>query len=134
MKTVEKKDTTFLTSSDVVDFTSKVNEMNDVFKKHGFDFPSNDFSVFKGGFSYSAGEWNGKSVWYRENGQMQSEGNWKDGNRDGKYVEYRSNGQIFQEGNYRDGERCGKWVGYDEAGNMTSEKMYDNGVCVEGCK
>ena len=46
MNKVENKDTTFFIASDVMDFTWEVNEMNDFFKKNGFDFPSSVFEQY----------------------------------------------------------------------------------------
>ena len=44
-----------------------------------------------------------KTETYYENGQIQEEGNYKDGKEDGKYTWYYENGQIMEEGNYKDG-------------------------------
>ena len=45
---------------------------------------------------------------------------------------YYESGEIQSEGNYKEGD--GKYVGYDEDGNITDEDIYENGVCVEMCE
>ena len=70
--------------------------------------------------------------WYYESGEIQSEGNYKEGKQDGQFVEYYESGKIKWEGNYKEGD--GKYVGYDEDGNITDEDIYENGVCVEMCE
>ena len=68
-------------------------------------------------------------VEYYENGQVEVEGNRKDGERDGKWGWYYESGQIGVEENYKDGE-LKKRVWYDEEGNITSEGCYDMGEYV----
>ena len=43
------------------------------------------------------------TYWY-ENGQKESETNWKDGERHGKSISWDENGQIESEENYSDGK------------------------------
>ena len=54
----------------------------------------------------------GPYVEYYENGQVEVEGNRKNGERDGKWVWYDENGKIEAEGSYKDGYKIGKWVYY----------------------
>ena len=65
-------------------------------------------------------------VEYYENGQVEVEGNRKDGERDGKWVWYDENGKIEAEGSYKDGYKIGKWVYYYEDGQLRSEEYYDD--------
>ena len=65
-------------------------------------------------------------VEYYENGQVEVEGNRKDGERDGKWVWYDENGKIEAEGSYEDGYKIGKWAYYYEDGQLRSEEYYDN--------
>ena len=46
-----------------------------------------------------------KKETYYENGQIEEEGNYKDGQMDGKWTEYFIDGQIFIEANYKDGKK-----------------------------
>ncbi len=46
----------------------------------------------------------GKNLCKYENGQIESEGNFKDGKVDGKMTMWHENGQIESEKNYKDGE------------------------------
>ena len=47
----------------------------------------------------------GPWVWYNENGQLDSKGVFKDGEREGPWVFYHDNGQLNDEysGTYKDG-------------------------------
>ena len=47
---------------------------------------------------------NGKWTWWHENGQIESEGNFKNGKKDGKRTWWNENGQILSEGNFKDGK------------------------------
>ena len=47
---------------------------------------------------------------YYENGQIESEVNYKDGILDGKTTYWRKNGQIDFEEYYKDGKKDGKWT------------------------
>ena len=67
-----------------------------------------------------------RSVEYYENGQVEVEGNRKDGERDGKWVWYGENGQIEAEGSYENGYKIGKWVYYYADGQLMSEEYYDD--------
>ena len=49
----------------------------------------------------------------------------KDGPK--RFVEYYENGQVEVEGNRKDGERDGKWVWYDENGKIEAEESYKDG-------
>ena len=69
----------------------------------------------------------GPYVEYYENGQVEVEGNYKDGVKDGKHVGYYKNGQILVEGNYKDGKEDGKWVGYYSSGEIKREENYKDG-------
>ena len=45
-----------------------------------------------------------KRSWY-DNGNLESEGNDKDGRQDGLWKYWHENGQLQYEGNYKDGKR-----------------------------
>ena len=88
---------------------------------------------------------------YRDNGKIMFEQNFKDGKRDGKYIDYlpngkimfeqnykndiidgkciwyHENGQIEEEGNYKDGKKDGKWIWYYEGGQIFGEGNYKDG-------
>ena len=81
------------------------------------------------------GPWNGKFVAYHNNGQIQSEGNYENGERVGTWVVYDENGQIIAEGEYKkDGETGREWIGkfieYYYNGQMRWEWNYKNGETV----
>lgn len=63
-----------------------------------------------------------------ENGQARSEKYYEEGSlRLVKQVLYYPNGQIQQEGEFKDGRRHGKWISYFENGNKWSLNSYDIG-------
>ena len=62
-----------------------------------------------------------------DNGQIKSEGNYKNGNKDGKWVWYYESGKVKWEVNYVDGKQEGKWVRYYESGKVWWEGNYVNG-------
>ena len=65
---------------------------------------------------------------YYGNGQLKSEGNYKDGKEDGKWTFYHGNGQIWYAGNYKNGKKDGKWTFYGgEKRYIYKEVNYKNG-------
>jgi len=60
----------------------------------------------------------GKWIYYYENGNVWSEGFFKDGKSDGKRTTHYENGKIFYEGYYKDDRRVGVWKFYDEKGTL----------------
>ena len=60
----------------------------------------------------------GNNLCKYENGQIKSEGNYKDGKPDGKVIDWYENGQIEAEGNYKDGKPDGKVTGWFENGQI----------------
>jgi antitoxin component YwqK of YwqJK toxin-antitoxin module len=82
---------------------------------------------FERGLRY--GPW----VRYHDNGQLWSEGTWKDGKQDGPKVVYYANGQLRSEGTYKDGKKDGPWVRYHRDGTVNDELTgtFKDGVKVE---
>ena len=69
----------------------------------------------------------GKSlVWY-ENGQLQYETDYKNGQIDGKSRAWYENGQLSYETDYKNGKIDGKSLVWRENGQLTYEKDYTNG-------
>ena len=66
-----------------------------------------------------------------ENGQLKSEGNWKDGKMEGLWKYYYENGQLELEGNQKDGKTDGLWKKYYENGQLKYESIYKNGNKIE---
>lgn len=77
--------------------------------------------------SWKSGRWNGKGIWYWENGKVYYEGDFIDGQPEGKGVSYQSNGKIRYKGSWSKGEYSGQGILYDE-----NEKIEYNGEFVEG--
>ncbi len=67
------------------------------------------------------GKW---SYWY-ENGNLWSEGYYKDGENDSIRNVWFENGKKRYEGLYHSGKEAGKWKFYDEKGQLAKEVDYD---------
>lgn len=51
--------------------------------------------------------------------------------KDGELIKgtfYHENGNVQQEGTYKNGELHGEWISYNEKGEKTALAQYDNGV------
>ena len=73
---------------------------------------------------------------YHPNGQLKSEGVYKDGKRIGEWVFYHPNGKIEQKGKYDEkGHTQGMWKWYYESGNLLREEIFlndkENGIMTE---
>jgi uncharacterized protein len=126
--------------------TTKYSYYNDVLNK------MDDF--IQSGEHYKEGNLIGKTkyVWYRHNGQLREEWNYKDGELYGRQrswfangqIEYEGashyngkligkatwwykNGQIKEENNYKDDKEDGKWTAWYENGQKRQEGNYKNG-------
>ena len=76
----------------------------------------------------------GNNLCKYENGQIKSEGNYKDGKPDGKVIDWYENGQIEAEENYKDGKLDGKATYWHENGQVEKEATYKDGKCIsENC-
>jgi antitoxin component YwqK of YwqJK toxin-antitoxin module len=78
---------------------------------------------------YMEGEYkNGKreGVWksWNENGNLWSEGTFKNGLDEGLRTIYHENGKKFIEGYYTNGKKTGIWKFYDENGNFVKEENF----------
>ena len=49
------------------------------------------------------------------------------GNKIGYWKYYYSNGQIKTQGKYKDGEREGEWINYNELGDIVITYLYKEG-------
>ncbi len=64
---------------------------------------------------------------YHKNGQLEYEGNFKDGKREGLWKYYYSTGQLEWEGNFKDGKEEGLFKIYYENGQLMMEGNYKDG-------
>ena len=76
---------------------------------------------------YENGERTGQWVEWYKNGQMRYEGQYENGEETGRWVEWYKNGQMKYEGQYENGGETGRWVEWDEKGEMKYEGQYENG-------
>ena len=74
----------------------------------------------------------GNNLCKYENGQIKSEGNYKDGKPDGKVIDWYENGQIEAEGNYKDGKLDGKATYWHENGKIKGKVTFKDGKCISG--
>jgi antitoxin component YwqK of YwqJK toxin-antitoxin module len=73
----------------------------------------------------SKGEKNGLWKSYYPNGNVWSEGEFKDGLDHGIRKAYYENGQKRFEGKYENGRKRGMWIFWDENGKESSREMLD---------
>lgn len=78
-----------------------------------------------------AGQLDGLSEVWHENGQKEEELNFKNGQRHGLNVWWHDNGQKESEWNYKDGEKHGVCKNYGKDGNMTKTERWEDGWLVE---
>ena len=57
-------------------------------------------------------KYEGKGIYYYENGNKQYEGDWKNGNYEGKGIFYDENGNKQYEGDFKNGNYEGKGIKY----------------------
>lgn len=82
--------------------------------------------------TYKNGIPHGPFVWYWENGQLWTKGNYTDGEIDGPWIQYWSNGQLMTKGNFINGVPDGPWLVYSSDGVLDTEESgtYKDGVKV----
>ena len=77
--------------------------------------------------TYNNGHRDGKWIFWYDNGNKQSEETYKDGKIDGKCIGWHDNGQKQFEGTYKDEKKNGKWIHWYDNGNKQSELEYHKG-------
>ena len=82
--------------------------------------------------NYKDGKPDGKVTGWFENGQIQTILNLKDGKLDGKVIDWYENGQIEAEENYKDGKLDGKATYWHENGKIKGKVTFKNGKCISG--
>jgi antitoxin component YwqK of YwqJK toxin-antitoxin module len=70
---------------------------------------------------------------YFEEGTLQVEDAFKDGERHGKRIEYYENGKVKVEETYREGTREGKRIEYYDDGTIVIERTFKDGKCISNC-
>ena len=74
----------------------------------------------------------GNNLCKYENGQIKSEGNYKDGKPDGKVTGWFENGQIQTVLNLKDGKLDGKATYWHENGKIKGKVTFKDGKCISG--
>jgi len=72
------------------------------------------------------GKRNGLCTWYYENGQISSEGTFKDGKQNGLFIGYYLNGKKKSERTVIDGKINGLWIEYYENGQKKTEEPWED--------
>lgn len=70
------------------------------------------------------GKQQGKSsIWY-ENGELQQEGEYKDGIKNGKWLSFFNNGRLETISFYKTGNKVGVWIYYNILGDTVKREAY----------
>ena len=72
----------------------------------------------------------GRATSWRDNGQLASESNYKDGNLDGTYKLWHVNGQLCEEFSYKDGNLDGTYKFWHANGQLREECFYKDGKLI----
>jgi antitoxin component YwqK of YwqJK toxin-antitoxin module len=97
----------------------------------------NDVVILKDGLVFLKNRsqpFTGKNLCKYENGQIEEEGSFKDGESVGKWTNWYENGQKWKEGNWKDNTPEGKWTWWYKNGQKWKEGSYsdcefDQGKC-----
>lgn len=68
---------------------------------------------------------NGLFYEYARNGQIISEGQYRDGKEEGLWRDYYEGGQLAAEGHYADGEEVGEWHYWNPDGTPSESRRLD---------
>ena len=82
--------------------------------------------------NYKDGKPDGKVTGWFENGQIQTVLNLKDGKLNGTVIDWYENGQIEAEENYKDGKLDGKATYWHENGKIKGKVTFKDGKCISG--
>ena len=69
---------------------------------------------------------NGRETNYFSNGQVESEGSYKDNLKEGEWFYYDTHGMPIGSGKYKKGQRFGRWEGFEKNGYVSYEGNYKN--------
>ena len=69
----------------------------------------------------------GKYIEWYDNGNIQEEGEYKNGKKEGKWTWWWADGNKKEEGEYKNGEDNGKWTGWYDDDNKMYEREYKDG-------
>jgi antitoxin component YwqK of YwqJK toxin-antitoxin module len=77
--------------------------------------------------NFKDGEWNGLYESYYENGLLREKANWKDGELDGFWESYYENGLLREKANWKDGKKDGLYELYFMNGQLEVKENYKDG-------
>lgn len=78
--------------------------------------------------NYHQGNQTGKWTWYYSNGNLQYIENFIDGKEDGEYIYYFINGNIRTTGTYSKGKQVGKWEEWYQDGKPRQTEYWTDGI------
>ncbi len=67
----------------------------------------------------------GKFTEFHDNGNLRTEGQFKEGNPDGMWKRYHYYGALYEQGNYRNNIKDSLWQQWDDKGKLVKESFYD---------
>ena len=77
---------------------------------------------------------NGVVQTWCDNGQLETEGIYKDGKKDSVFKSWYEDGQLFLEGTFNNGRRNDVWKAYWENGRLKYESTHKNGELISDKK
>jgi antitoxin component YwqK of YwqJK toxin-antitoxin module/Tfp pilus assembly protein PilF len=77
---------------------------------------------------FSCGKETGSMTYFYGKDEVDSHYTMENGQYHGPAQVYHTNGQLYSEGNFKDGKMDSLWVWYDPLGNVTSKTWYENGT------
>lgn len=103
------------------------------YKKHtDVPFTGKEENYFENGQLNSKGHYKGgnkEGLWevYFKDGKLQSKGYWKDRKRNGSYESYTFLGHLDSKGHYKDGKKDGLWEFYQGPSSLWHKGHYKDG-------
>jgi TonB family protein len=85
-------------------------------------------------YSYKNGEKDGAYLCHYESGQLKNQGLYLKGKSEGEWEYYYENGQLEKKGAFRQSEMHGPWLYYYEDGQLKRDIHFDKGVGVDSVK
>jgi len=139
---LSKEDNEFISSlakPEGVNLDEELEFRKDITYLKGSDTPytGKAFTLYENGqkeseVNFKNGKFEGPSVVWHENGQKWIEANYKDGKEVGLSVTWYKNGKKGAEDNYKDGKQDGLQVSWHENGQKAAESNWKDGKLVEG--
>lgn len=66
-------------------------------------------------------------TYFFENGEVKATGDYIEGKMDGRWLFYKKDGYLWQEGNFKMNVKHGHWIRYKADGSIESKFEFENG-------